>query len=836
MAGGFGTRLRPLSTGIPKPMVPMANIPMLEHIVGLLKQHGFDEMIMMLYYQPESITGYFGDGSKFGVKIEYLRPDSDLGTAGCVKFTEEKLKERFLVISGDVLTDFDITAALKYHEEKNAMATLVLTRVENPLAYGVVITAPDGKIERFLEKPSWGEVFSDTINTGIYVLEPGVFDFMPVGKSFDFSKDLYPAILAAGKGIYGYIASGYWKDVGNLDEYRLGHYDILDGKVKVRLSGAKIRRKDAEIYVGKDVKIAADAEIESGVIIGSGAVIGAGVKISKSVIGDNVTVKSGASVSGSVIWSGSVIGEAARLRESVVGYNVVIGNNAVVQVGTVISDETKIGDGATIRAGVKIWPHKVVESGSTLSTSLIWGEKWNKALFGTWGIVGLANIEITPEFATKVGAAYGAYLGKGAYVITSRDAHPASRMIKRTMISGLLSAGVRVGDLQTAPLPVFRYEIGKEGESGGLHVKISPTDPRIMDIKFFDSRGDDVSIQQEKAIEQMFLREDFKRAPPDEIDEVIVPPHAAEYYRTGYLKAINKEVIRGGKMKVVIDYAYSTAALIFPGIFGKLGVEVIALNSYIDPQKVSISFAERKKYLEQLSDIVTTLDADVGFMIDNGAERVYIVDEKGKIIPNETAQILTALLAMKTYKKGAIAVPVNSSCVIEDLAAEYGMEVLRTPTLPKNMMRYAHRSDVVFVGNTIGGYIFPEFQCAFDALYSIGKIIEMMSAQGIRLNRLAREIPSFEIRHERVPCPWDKKGAVMRMAIEHAKDKKHELIDGVKIYLDKTDWILMLPDAEESYFHLWAESRGGKSASKLIEEYSAKISQWRQDNKIVGRD
>ncbi|MDI6756827.1 MAG: mannose-1-phosphate guanyltransferase [Endomicrobiia bacterium] len=832
MAGGFGTRLRPLSTNIPKPMVPMANIPMLEHIVELLKSHGFNEMIMMLYYQPESITSHFGDGSKFGVKIEYLKPDSDLGTAGCVKFTEDKLRERFLVISGDVLTDFDITAALEYHRQKNAVATLVLTRVENPLAYGVVITSPDGKIERFLEKPSWGEVFSDTINTGIYVLEPSVFDYIPAGKNFDFSKDLYPAILADDKGLYGYIATGYWKDIGNLDEYRLGHYDILEGKVKVKLRGSAVRRKDAEIFTGENVKIVSDAEIESGVVIGSGVVIESGAKISRSVIGDNVTIKSGASVSGSIIWSGSTVGEGARLKESVVGYNVLIGNKAVIQVGTVISDETNIGDGATIRAGVKIWPHKTVESGSTLSTSLIWSDKWNKALFGTWGIAGLANIEITPEFATKVGAAYGAYLGKGAYVITSRDAHPACRMIKRTMISGLLSAGVRVGDLQTAPMPVFRYEIGKEGEAGGIHVKMSPKDPRIMDIKFFDANGDDISIQQEKAIEQMFLREDFKRAHPDEIDEVVVPPRAAEYYRTGYLKTINKDVIRAGKMKVVIDYAYSTAALIFPGIFGKLGVEVIALNSYIDPQKVTISFAERRKYLEQLSDIVTTLDADVGFMIDNGAERVYIVDEKGKIIPNETAQILTALLAMKTYKKGAIAVPVNSSCVIDELAASHGFEVLRTPTLPKNMMRYAHRPDVVFVGNTIGGYIFPEFQCAFDALYSIGKILEMMSALGVRLNRLAREIPTFEILHERVPCPWDKKGAVMRKAIEHAKDKRHELIDGVKIYLSKTDWILMLPDAEESYFHLWAETRGVKSSGKLIEEYSNKIKEWRQDYKV----
>lgn len=828
MAGGFGTRLRPLSTNIPKPMVPMVNVPMLEHIVNLLKKHNFTELIIMLYYQPEVITNHFGDGSAFGVKINYLKPDSDLGTAGCVKFTEKNLPERFLVISGDVLTDFDLTAAMKYHEEKKAAATIVLTRVENPLAYGVVITNQEGKIERFLEKPSWGEVFSDTINTGIYILEPSVFDYIPPGKSFDFSKDLYPKLLADDKGLYGYVASGYWKDVGNLDEYRLGHYDIMEGRVQVEIKGKKTKHGNSEIFVGDNTKIAGDCEIDPNVIIGANCVIESGVKISKSVIGDNVTIKSGSVISGSVIWAYSRIGRDARLKESVIGYNVSIGNKAVIQVGTVISDESKIGDDATVRAGVKIWPNKIVEDGSTLSTSLVWGEKWHKALFGTWGISGLANTEITPEFATKVGAAYGAYIGKGGYVITSRDSHPACRMIKRTMISGLLSAGVRVGDLQTAPIPVFRYEIGKEGEMGGIHVRISPKDPKVMDIKFFNAQGDDISIQQEKAIEQLFFREDFRRAQPDEIDEVIVPPRAAEYYRTGYLKTIKRDIISKANMKVVLDYAYSTAAMIFPGIFGKLGVEVIALNSYLNPMKISISRQERQKYLEQLSDIVTTLDADVGFMIDNGAERVFITDEKGRIIPNDFAQILVALLAMKTYKSGTIAVPVNTSSVIEEIALNYNVKIKRTTVSTKNMVTFAHAPETIMVSNNVGGYIFPEFQCAFDALYAIGKILEMMASTDSRLSRLAREIPHFEVLHEKVPCPWDKKGTVMRNAIEFAQDNKHELIDGVKIHLSNTEWVLMIPDADESYFHLWVESRSEKHSRKLVEEYSAKIKDWQK--------
>ena len=180
MAGGFGTRLRPLTVNIPKPMVPMANKPMLEHIVRLLKENGFEDLLVMLYYQPEVIIRHFGDGAAFGVQIEYLRPPSDLGTAGCVKFAEKHLDDTFLVISGDLLTDFNLKAALAAHRKKKAAASLVLTRSANPLAFGVVIVNKEGRVLRFLEKPSWGEVFSDTINTGIYLLEPSVLREIPM--------------------------------------------------------------------------------------------------------------------------------------------------------------------------------------------------------------------------------------------------------------------------------------------------------------------------------------------------------------------------------------------------------------------------------------------------------------------------------------------------------------------------------------------------------------------------------------------------------------------------------------------------------------------------------
>src|SRR5882672_8837804 len=270
MAGGFGTRLRPLTVNIPKPMVPMANKPMMEHIVRLLKENGFDDLVVMLYHQPEVIIRHFGDGAAFGVRIEYLRPPSDLGTAGCVKFAERYLKDTFLVISGDLLTDFDLKKALAAHRAKKAAATLVLTRSSNPLAFGVVIVDENGRIQRFLEKPSWGEVFSDTINTGIYLLEPSVLSQIPVDRPFDFSKNLFPALLAEKAPLYGHIAEGYWKDVGDLLEYRLAHSEILEQMVKVPLPGQKRKFKEHSSFISAKSEISPKAILEGVNVIGEG--------------------------------------------------------------------------------------------------------------------------------------------------------------------------------------------------------------------------------------------------------------------------------------------------------------------------------------------------------------------------------------------------------------------------------------------------------------------------------------------------------------------------------------------------------------------------------------
>ncbi|MBV8198378.1 MAG: nucleotidyltransferase family protein, partial [Candidatus Eremiobacteraeota bacterium] len=253
MAGGEGSRLRPLTSSRPKPLAPVANKPVMHHIVDLLRRHGITEVVSTLHYLADEIENYFGDGSALGISMLYVVEDTPLGTAGAVKLAQPLLgSERFIVISGDALTDIDLTTLIAYHTGRGASATIALQRVANPLEFGVVVTDEHGRITRFLEKPSWGEVFSDTINTGIYVLEPEIFDYMEAGKNYDFSRDIFPVMLRDGKPLYGHVCDGYWSDIGNLQQYAQANYDALAGAVRVEIPGTQIR---PGIWADENVRI-----------------------------------------------------------------------------------------------------------------------------------------------------------------------------------------------------------------------------------------------------------------------------------------------------------------------------------------------------------------------------------------------------------------------------------------------------------------------------------------------------------------------------------------------------------------------------------------------------
>ena len=432
MAGGFGTRLKPLTNKIPKPMVPVANTPMLEHLITLLKINKINDCIVLLYYQPDVIKDYFKDGSNFGVKIRYILPDADYGTAGAVKLAQEFIIDDFLVISGDVLTDFNLLQLYRFHKEKDSLVTINLYSHDNPVQYGIVLTNANQQIIRFLEKPSSSEVFSDTINTGIYYFNKEIFKYIPDGENFDFSKELFPYLLENGIPIYGFKSEGYWRDVGNLEEYINSNLDVLNNKLHyIRLE------KTANNFIAKS------AQIEFGAVV------------ENSIIGEKVSIEKGAEIRNSVIWDNVVIKSRAKLLYDVVGSNCKIEENVRINDFVFIGDNCYIGKNAFISSSIKIWDGKNVVSNAKITRSLIQEDTFFNELFTDSRISGISNLQINPEFASKLGSVFGAFIGKNKRVMVGRDIDDISNMIKRSITSGILSAGVDVIDLQVIPIPIF---------------------------------------------------------------------------------------------------------------------------------------------------------------------------------------------------------------------------------------------------------------------------------------------------------------------------------------------------------------------------------------------
>ncbi len=829
MAGGFGTRLRPLTCNIPKPMVPMVNKPMMQHIVELLRSHGITDLVATLFYQPEVITRHFGDGSKFGVSMNYMKAEADYGTAGSVRNAASLLKGRIVIISGDVLTDIDLTDAIRFHEERKARATIVLTRVKNPLSFGVVITDKRGKITRFLEKPSWGEVFSDTVNTGIYILEPSVLDMIPYREEFDFSKDLFPTIMEQDLGLYGYISENYWRDVGTLNEYQDAHIDYLSGKVNIAVEGAP----SAAGCVGEGAAVQTDPKNITGrVVIGRGCIIHPAVKLHNVVIGDNTIVYSGAVLNNAVVWDHSKIGERAEISNSVIGNDCVVGSGAIVDENVFVSDHCYIGQEARLSANIKIWPEKVIEDRSILTRSLIWEDRWLRELFTDSRISGLSNIEMTPEFASRLGAAFGAYVGPGKTVIVSRDSDNVSRMMNRALMAGLMSAGVNIHDLRTVSIPVLRHELAQSGmASGGIHTRKSPFDKHLTDVIFFESTGKDLPVGKAKAIERLFLGEDFRRADYSSVGSMTFSDRATEAYRDHFIKCLNIDQIRKANFKIVIDYSNGIASTIFPTILGLLNCQVVTLNAYLDPKKLTRSSEEFESSVKQLSDIVLSLKYDVGFMIDAGGEKLSIVDDEGELISQD--RLLTIVLKLflaSNPRTKKIAVPITATRETDMVSREYGVEIVHTKDNHYSMMDAVADPDVAFVGGTKGGFIFPDFLRAADGMFAMAKILELMAMSGLRLAELEQSLPRLRFVKKSVSCPWDYKGKVMRQIMKETEPLHRELLDGVKIYLEPPDShasILLLPDRERPLFHINVEARDWTTAKQLSDEYERKFLKWR---------
>jgi len=818
MAGGEGSRLRPLTSTRPKPLVPVVNRPILWHVLRLLKKHSIAESFITLHYLADQITMAFGDGVDLGIKINYAFEDKPLGTAGSVKALEKELDDSFMVISGDVMTDFDISQLIAFHKKKGALVTIGLARVENPLEYGVVLTDAEGKVTRFLEKPGWSEVFSDTVNSGIYIIEPEALKYVDTEKAFDFSKELFPRLMKAGHQIYAKALEGYWCDVGVPSQYISAFYDIMGGKTKVEIPGKKISEN---VWVEQDTEIHSGAEITGPCVIGSRTVIAQGAKVGPhTCLGSNVTVESEAVISRSVAFDFSYLGREAEAKGCVLGKNTVLRPRARVFEGAVIGDGTQLGSGSEVSQNVRIWPDKNIESGATVRVNLVWGMTWQRKIFGSRGIAGISNIEITPETTAKLGAAFGTAAGSKGKIVVARDTLRSSRMLKRSFIAGLLSTGSTVFNLRAMPIPVTRLATLSNKLDGGVYFSASAAEPDYSILQFLDSKGYNISSEYQRKIENILFKEEIHRSSFDELSDILYLPMVFDSYEELVLQNVDSKSIQLSRPRIVVDCALGPSSTTAPQILSKLGCEVISLNAGSGTYSTTISVSSSQS---NLRDIVTAVNAIAGFRIGGAGDTVRIVDETGAVLSGDESLALMAEIMLR-LKGGTVAVPISSSGLIESIAEKKGEKTKRLRTEPRALMEAVGSGDAQFAGNDAGEFIVSKDLPFPDGLLASAKIVEFLSQTEGRISKIKKEIYQPRLARGAVMVPWNERGRIMRRLATDYNETRVETLEGIKLLVDG-GWVLINPSSDEPVFEIIAESTNPQTATQILRDFQNRVSE-----------
>jgi mannose-1-phosphate guanylyltransferase/phosphomannomutase len=822
MAGGEGSRLRPMTANLPKPLLPVANRPVMEHVLRLLRRHGVTDTVVTVQFLASLVRNYFGDGDELGMSLQYATEQRPLGTAGSVKNAETELRDgTFMVLSGDALTDADLTGLLDFHKRHGALVTVGLKAVPDPLEYGIVICDADGRINRFLEKPTWGQVFSDTVNTGIYVMEPEVLAEVPEDAEADWSGDIFPKLLARGAPLFGYRFDGYWEDVGTLESYRQAHLDVLNREVEIEIGAFEV---SPGVWIGEGAEVDPDVEITGPILVGDYSRVEAGAQLRPyAVLGANVVVKAGAVVERAIVHDNVFLGPRSALRGCVVGRNTDVMRSARLDEGAVVGDDCVVEQEAFLSAGVRVYPFKTVEAGAVVTSSVIWESRGHRSLFGPRGVSGLVNVEITPDLAVRLASAWATTLRKGSAIIASRDVSRAATALKRAVVSALTASAIDVRDLEVAPAPVTRFATAHSDAVGGIMIHTTPGDPQSVDLVFLDERGADLAPAAQRKLERVFSRQEFRRAFPGEIAELSYPARSIDTYTQEVLASIDSSGIAGSDLRVVIDTAGGAASVVLPTMLGRLGVDALIVNGRLDELSPTETLSAHMQGLARLGELVASSRAAFGARFDPIAERLALVDERGQIIHDDRALLVVMDLVAAERRSGRVALPVTTTRVAEQVAAFHGVSIVWTGTAATGLSAAAAGPNVVFAGDGRGGFVVPEFSAAVDGIAAFVRLLGLVARTKLTMSEIDARIPDAAVVRRSLPTPWSAKGAVMRAVLEAADGRQVDTTDGVRVVEPDGSWVLVLPDPAEAVTHLWAEAATERGATQLLDSWAALV-------------
>ena len=761
MAGGDGSRLRPITCTMPKPMVRILDVPVMEYAVRLLKQHGIRDIAVTLRYLPDVIRDHFGDGSRFGVSITYFTETAALGTAGGVKQAQDFLDETFVVLSGDGITDCDLTAAVRFHRHSNAQATLVTVRTEDPREYGLVCAGANGRISRICEKPDWSDVVSDRVNTGIYVLEPSVLDRIPADTFCDFSKDVFPAMLADHQPLYAWDAHCYWCDIGDTAALIRANHDALHGRIGL------ISMPESGVLRHPSARIADRVHIEAPAYIGEGVNIEAGSTIGPDcVIGAGAHIAANASIRRSVIAPGAHVGENAQLRRCFVAENARIQPDAQLYENAAVGAGSVIGRAAELASSVRVWPDKVIPDRMRLRENIVWGNA-AQAVFHT-GAVDC----FTPTHAALCAQALCAAV-QPRIVLIAHSSAPAAAAQHHAVCAGLMAQGVQVYDCRCATLMELRSAIRHIGADCACYVTAESFYP-------LDRHGVSISGSDRRQFLACLNRGEF----PVPYGGITRLPQYAGRSDLIYLRAVvTDELIHslsGFSAPIAIYARHEQLLSLAERAFLRAGLTV------------------RAEWEEEMMELSPD---EIGVWLSDTGESARFFTREGEMTEVEM-QLLIAQTLLEQDEKRLI-LPDDSTPAIEALAERCHAHVERVPGGPSRWA--AHMA-----------FIAPEqLPLHFDGIAASLNILAMLNRLNMSLADFRRSVPASVRRRRVIDIPEPDRA--------HALDRLNQLLQPVeagRFHMTSDGahaWIL--PSDEDSRCTILAEAADIEVARELCDFY-----------------
>ena len=760
MAGGEGTRLRPLTCDCPKPMIRLMDKPVMQYALELLRRHGITEVAATLGYLPDVITDAFGDGGDLGIHLEYFIERTPLGTAGGVRQARSFLDETFVVLSGDAVTDLDIARAAAFHRERGALATLVLKRVEEPLEYGVVDVDPRGRVLGFHEKPDWADVTSDTVNTGIYILEPEVLDEIPEGRPCDFGRELFPRLVAEGRPVYGYVTQDYWCDVGDVRAYLAAHIDAMEGRI--RLDGLPALGGRAVQLPGAIVDRAAVLEgpclIEAGARVAAGAYVGP-----YSVVASDCAIGEGASVKRSVLWPGARLAARAQARGCVLAAGAALGEGAQAYEECVLGTRAVMEARSTALPGVRLWPGKRAAEGERLDANRVWGGRRTPGFAA--GSLGAAS----PAEVSRAAQACMAALSPRE-VVLGHDGRPAAQALWHAAAAGAMAQGVQVIDAGACSLAVLRHTLLAHWADAALFVEEDALTP-------LNRLGVWLPGKVQRSIAQLITRQDYPVPAPERALSVLDATSAGAAYVA--------EVAT--RFTAVPDRA-ATVALACEGplvrdlaerAFRRAGLTVRAVP---DPESARLSPGE------------------LGLQLSPDGERCRLSDVYGTLTDAQQ-QLMAAWTALEAGEHSLL-LPTSATRGIDALAARYEAQV---EYIAGERARWA---------NALADRSPRQLELYCDGLLLAISAMSLLADKALTLAEWRQAMPEVHRRSRTLPLPTRRNGQVLQAFARSQPDAA--LGGGVRLQREN-GWAWVGADEGHPRLRIVAEGDSAEFAGELCD-------------------